>query len=293
MRYNIKSNLFPFVGSRGSCLFTVLSLLASLSYSNVRAQAPPVPAEFQATYSSLNTYLANFNTTLNAEPPSNLPLLSTAALANAGPQLVNPGTMAGVQLQLNELKAMGVQAVMVEVGFPMLYAPFLTSQGQTQAQFVSFYQQVAQLIRAAGLKVIVENDTLLANSDVSAGWDASPFYATLSWSQYQQARAQTALTIAQTMQPDYLVVVEEPSTEADNSGQSQADTPVGSASLLSQIPASLEQAGVPGMQVGAGTGASQANAVSFIQQYVAQAVDFIDFRGRFIGPLLRPGCCSW
>ena len=31
------------------------------------------------------------------------------------------------------------------------------------------------------------------------------------------------------------------------------------------------------MQVGAGTGASQANAVSFIQQYVAQAVDFIDF----------------
>ena len=231
MRYNIKSNLFPFVGSRGSCLFTVLSLLASLSYSNVRAQAPPVPAEFQATYSSLNTYLANFNTTLNAEPPSNLPLLSTAALANAGPQLVNPGTMAGVQLQLNELKAMGVQAVMVEVGFPMLYAPFLTSQGQTQAQFVSFYQQVAQLIRAAGLKVIVENDTLLANSDVSAGWDASPFYATLSWSQYQQARAQTALTIAQTMQPDYLVVVEEPSTEADNSGQSQADTPVGSASL--------------------------------------------------------------
>ncbi|HUE02930.1 MAG TPA: fibronectin type III domain-containing protein [Bryobacteraceae bacterium] len=280
MSYNMK-NLFPFVGSRGPCLFTVLSLLASLSYSNVRAQAPPVPAEFQATYSSLNTYLVNFNTTLNAQPLSNLPLLSTAALANAdanaGPQLVNPGTMAGLQLQLNELKAMGVQAVMVEVGFPMLYAPFLTSQGQTQAQFVSFYQQVAQLIRAAGLKVIVENDTLLANSDVSAGWDASPFYATLSWSQYQQARAQTALTIAQTMQPDYLVVVEEPNTEADNSGQSQADTPAGSASLLSQILASLEQAGVPGMQVGAGTGASQANAVSFIQQYVAQAVDFIDF----------------
>ena len=105
----------------------------------------------------------------------------------------------------------------------------------------------------------------------------APFYATLSWTQYQQARAQTALTIAQTMQPDYLVVVEEPSTEANNSGQSQANTPTGSASLLSQILASVEQAGVPGMKVGAGTSASQANAVSFIQQYVAQPVDFIDF----------------
>jgi len=260
--------------------FTVFTFLACLSHSNVSAQAPPIPAEFQAIYSSLNTYLVNFNTTLNAQPLSHFPLLSTAALtnadANAGPQLVNPGTIAGLQLQLNELKAMGVQAVMVEVGFPMLYAPFLTSQGQTQAQFVSFYQQVAQLIRAAGLKVIVENDTLLAY-DVSAGWDAAPFYATLSWSQYQQARAQTALTIAQTMEPDYLVVVEEPSTEAKNSGQSQANTPAGSASLLSQILASVEQARVPRMNVGAGTSASQANAVSFIQQYVAQPVDFIDF----------------
>ncbi len=277
----MKSISFPARGVRGPrLLFTVLALLASLSYCNLSAQAPPVPAEYQAIYSSLNAYLANFNTTLNAQSLSHVPLLSTAALANAdanaGPQLVNPGTLAGLQLQLNELKAMGVQAVMVEVGFPMLYAPFLTGQGQTQAQFVSFYQQVAQLIRAAGMKVIVENDTLLVN-DVSAGWDAAPFYATLSWTQYQQARAQTALTIAQTMQPDYLVVVEEPSTEANDSGQSQANTPTGSASLLSQILASLEQARVPGMKVGAGTSASQANAVSFIQQYVAQPVDFIDF----------------
>ena len=86
------------------------------------------------------------------------------------------------------------------------------------------------------MKVVVENDTLLTNSDVSAGWDASSFYATLSWTQYQQARAQTALTIAQTMQPDYLVVVEEPNTEAGNSGQSQANTPAGSASLFKPNP---------------------------------------------------------
>ena len=84
------------------------------------------------------------------------------------------------------------------------------------------------MVRAAGLKLIVENDTLLVN-DVQAGWNAAPFYATLDWAQYQQARAQTAVTVAQTMQPDYLVVVEEPDTEAANSGQNQANTPSGSA----------------------------------------------------------------
>ena len=79
------------------------------------------------------------------------------------------------------------------------------------------------MLRAAGLKLIIENNTLLT-TDVQAGWDVAPFYATLDWTQYQQARAQTALTVARLMQPDYLIVVEEPNTEAFTSGQSLANT---------------------------------------------------------------------
>lgn len=253
-------------------------LIAPVLYPCVaRAQAPAVPPVYQDLYSSLNTYLTNFNATL--PPGSGFPVLFAGNLknadGNAGPQLVNPGSMPGILLQLQELKAIGVQAVMVQVGFPILYEPFLTSQGQSYDQFVSFYQQVAASIRAAGLKLIIENDTLLTN-DVQAGWDVAPFYATLDWTQYQQARAQTALTVAQTMQPDYLVVLEEPTTEADNSGQTNANTPGGSASLLSEILTSVQQSGVPGMLVGAGTGTAQANALSFIQQYVTLPVDFID-----------------
>ena len=267
--------------SRGvPSLVAALAVVGLLLCSGAKAQAPPVPSTFQAIYSSLDTYLVNFNTTLSAQPASQISMLNTGNLknadANAGPPLANPGVMTGIQLQLQELKAMGMQAIMVEVGFPMLYEPFLSSQGQSQAQFVSFYQQIAAMVRAAGLKLIVENDTLLQNDD-QAGWSDGPFYASLSWSEYQQARAQTALTVAQTMQPDYLVVVEEPITEASNSGQSEANTPTGSASLLSQILASLQQSGAPNMQVGAGVGTSQQNALSYIQQYVALPVNFIDF----------------
>src|SRR5579871_1071259 len=255
-------------------------VLAALCLWNLENAPAQVPSQFQAIYTSLDSYLAGFNSTISGLPLSGSPVLYAGNLknadSNAGPQLISPGAMPGIQLQLQELKAMGVKAVMVEVGFPMLYEPFLTSQGQSYAAFVTFYQQIAEMIHAAGLKVIVENDTLLTG-DVQAGWDAGPFYATLDWTDYQAARAQTAATIAQTMSPDYLVVLQEPTTEANNSGQTQANTLAGSYSLLSQILAGVQKAGVPGMLVGAGTGTAQANAASYIQEYVTLPLDFIDF----------------
>jgi fibronectin type 3 domain-containing protein len=267
------------------CLFALLAL-PLLVPQRVNAQAAPVPATFQTMYTELDNYLINFNSTLGPGTSPAYPTLMTGALkaadSNVGPQLLN--AMNGTQLstdsavvaQLAELKAMGVQAVMVEVGFPMLYEPFLTSQGQSYANFIAYYQGVAGAVRAAGLKLIVENDSLL-NNDISAGWDVAPFYASLDWTQYQQARAQTALTIAQTMQPDYLVVVEEPDTEAANSGQSNVNTPSGDTAMLSLILTSLQQAGVPNMQVGAGVGSWLTGFLEFIQGFVTLPVDFIDF----------------
>src|SRR5580698_5569233 len=198
----MKLKISSFRRSRGAIsLFAALAVLGLLPYSGAIAQAPPVPSAFQAIYSSLDTYLVNFNTTLAGQPPSQISMLNTGNLknadANAGPPLINPGTMTGIQLQLQELKAMGMQAIMVEVGFPMLYEPFLASQGQSYTQWVTFSQQIAAMVRAAGLKLIVENDTLLV-TDMQANWNAGPFFASLSWTQYEQARAQTALTVAQT-----------------------------------------------------------------------------------------------
>ena len=256
------------------------AVVLSVSQPCGASTPPPVPTEFQDLYTSLDNYLGSFNTTLSSSGnPSPYPVLYTGTLtnadANAGPQLAGSGYFSGVQLQLQALKAMGVQAVMVAVGFPMLYQPFFSSQSQYQ-QMVSFYAQVATSVRALGMKLVVENNCLLAN-DVQAGWDTAPFYSTLSWDQYQAARAQTAVVIAQTMQPDYLVVLEEPDTEARMSGQSDANTVSGSSSLLSQILTALQQAGVTGVKVGAGVGTWLPQFDQYIQAYVAQPVDFIDF----------------
>jgi chitodextrinase len=258
---------------------TLAAILAFSSTCCASTPPPSVPPNFQGMYTTLNTQLATFNTTLNLLPPSKYAVQYAAELknadSNAGPLLVNSGSMTGVQRQLQELKAMGVKAIMVQVGFPMLYEPFLTGQGVSYTQFVSFYQQVASQVRAAGLKLIVENDILLAN-DVQSGWVVAPFYATLNWTQYQQARAQTAVVIAQTMQPDYLVVLEEPDTEAVNTGQSNVNTASGATTLVSLILTSVRQAGVPNMKVGAGVGTWLSGFLGFIQDFVTLPLDFID-----------------
>lgn len=239
-----------------------------------------MPAAFQNLYTQEMNYLTSFNATLSqygtgaAYPVLRAGTLSRAN-SNAGPQLLNAAYMAGLQLQLQELKALGVQAIEVEVGFPMLYEPFLTSQGQSPADYVSFYQQVAAMVRAQGLKLIVENNNLLAN-DIQAGWDSTPFYSTLDWTAYQQARAETAVTIVQTMQPDYLVVLEEPDTEAMNSGQSEANTPDGAIAMLGQILAGLQTYRQTGLKVGAGLGTWLYGFQNYIQGFVAQPMDFID-----------------
>jgi len=155
-------------------LLALLALPCSLPY-NLNAQAPPVPSTYQDLYTQLNNYLVSFNATMGPASSSAYPTLMTGSLksanGNIGPQLLN-GTNA-MQLQLNALKAMGAQAIMVQVGFPLLYEPFMTSQGQSYSAFVAYYQGLAAAVRQAGLKLIVENDTLLSN-DVSAGWDVAP-----------------------------------------------------------------------------------------------------------------------
>jgi fibronectin type 3 domain-containing protein len=272
VRFN--SRLFTAIRS---CLFAILAL--SFVYpGKANAQPAPVPSVFQDLYTSLNDSLVSFNTTLsNVGTGSSYPVLHTAVLTEAssitGPAQVEYFDI--LQAQLQAMKAMGVQAIEVECDFPMLYRPFFSSQTQFQ-QFVDFYAQVAGAVRAQGLKLIVESETLPTKDVPAGGWDVAPFYATLNWVQYQQARTQTAQLIAQTMQPDYMVVMNEPDTEANQSGQQDINTVSGATSLLSQLLVGLQQAGVPGMKVGAGVGTWSPNSLAFVQSFVAMPVDFID-----------------
>jgi len=257
----------------------IAALLFALHPGAASAQGPPppVPPEYQDLYTTLNTDLNTFNASLptSLPPYAGLATLNLSyANGNSGPQL-GTSSLSGIEIQLQELQAMGAKAILIQIGFPLLYEPFLTSLGLSYTQYSTFYQQVAADVRAAGFKLAIENDTLLSGG-ASAGWDVAPFYATLDWTQYQQARAQCAQNVAEILQPDYLVVAEEPDTESINTGQTEVDTPTGQASLVSTILPSVAAAGVPNMKVGAGVGSWLQNFQEFIEDLVPLPLDFID-----------------
>jgi fibronectin type 3 domain-containing protein len=200
---------------------------------------------------------------------------------NTGPALSGSGYMPTVLTQLQELKALGVQAIMVQVGFPVLYEPFYGSAAAL-APYTAFYSQVAQAVRAAGLKLIVENDVLLS-SDIETGWtNLVSFYSTLSWTQYEAARATMAATVAETMLPDYLVLGEEPDGEAKQTGQTNMNIALDAAQLIAGSISAVRASTHPSVKLGAGfgswLGATPPNGLAdYVAAYVALPLDYIDF----------------
>jgi len=282
-------------GSNLGVLYLLLgsaSLLAPVLKADVSAppKPPPPPAGYCSTIQGeLSGDLEAFNVLLNVPPVwtpiPGAPTLHSANLqeadANTGPQLIGPYYLPNVLIQLQELKALGVDAILVPVGFPALYEPFFGSQAALQP-YLTFYSQVAQAVKAAGLKLIVENAVLLS-SDIETGWTNLPsFYGTLDWSQYMAARATQAATIAETMQPDYLILAEEPDNEAINTGQTNLNNPADAAQMIAGEISAVRASTFSSVQLGAGFGnwmpaTGSSSLVAYLDAYVALPLDYLDY----------------
>jgi len=255
---------------------------------------PPVPAGYCSTiYNEVLPDLQAFNLLLKIPPtwtpvsdgPTKYGANLQTADASVGPQISNSTYLTTVINELTELKAMGVQAVSVPVGFPVLYAPFIGTEAEIKP-YLDFYANVAQAVKASGLKLIVDNEILLSNS-VESGWGThnptpSAFFSSLNWPEYMAGRATMAATIATTMQPDYLIVADEPDTEANASGQQNLNNPTDAAQMIQgEIDAvnALNMSTPPKMGAGFGTwmGAyPPSGLLEYIDAYIALPLDYID-----------------
>ncbi|HXM44647.1 MAG TPA: fibronectin type III domain-containing protein [Bryobacteraceae bacterium] len=290
-------------------VFCILAALPSLVYAQgvviSPATPPSVPAGYCASmYTELQGDLQAFNTVL-ATPPTWTPIpfapgASTIYAANlqwangnTGPSVGGTGYLAStVQPQLQALKALGVQAISVPVLFPILYEPFYGSQSAYQP-YLTFYTQVAQAIRAEGLKLIIDNEILFSN-DTAAGWsNMNAFYGTLTWPEYIAARATMAATIEQYMQPDYLMLANEPDTEALQTGQINLNIPADAAAMvqaeITAVKNYLSTATVtpyPKLGAGFGTWMTQAGVSSllnYLNAFTPLPLDYIDYHLLQIG----------
>ena len=243
------------------------------------ASAQTIPTQFQALHDELYISLDNFRRTLaQTWDGSRAPVAFSANLLSAhsarGEALLAPDMADAVTMEIDNLKALGVGAITLHIDFPMLYRPFHSSEAEYQ-QYLAFYTRVAEEIRARDLTLVVATQTLFSKGGQRA-WELGPYYAGLTLEEYQQGRMSVARTVATALRPDYLSVIVEPDTEADQTGKAVLGTMVGSRALLDVILGGLEGAGVSGVAVGAGVGTWQDDYRSFVESFASTSIDFID-----------------
>jgi len=152
-------------------------LILSLSAVPARAQAPPVPPGFADLHDDLAATLEAFAASLPTATVRS-PVVFSAELPNADANrledLLAPNALLGTLMALDRLADVGVEAVTVNVGFPMLYRPF-HADALAYRSYVAFYKTVAWAARRRGLKLIVKSGALLGTDPrVGAFYRAVP-----------------------------------------------------------------------------------------------------------------------
>jgi hypothetical protein len=250
-----------------------------------------VPSTYLTTYNNALSSIGTFQTTINQSwngspsPVTWAPHLLSAE-SDAYTALLSPNYYQNSVLpELQEIQATGATAVTVHISFPILYQPYYTYIGDTTnlfGQFESFYQQLINEVHARGMKLVVEAAVTENLDGTSGGTSFQPYYQTLNWTQYMSGRAQNAVNVAQLIGPDYLSVVTEPDTEANDASQPTENTPAGALALLQTQLTALQQANVTNVPIGAGAGTwitdtqGTNNFTSYIQDYAGTSVNYID-----------------
>ncbi len=258
---------------------------------NTSAEAPPiaittfapvpsgVPSAYQSLYQGLQSNIATDFALVNAQYtgvkyPVNYSVCLNNANQNTG--LRTTFTTATVDPELDAAQALGLNAVMVTLGFPMFDQYFWEFQGQTPSQaqqtvqnYLTYYELVAQDIHGRKdvnghpMRLIIEANPMLTVDNPGTKLNPTAYYQSLSFATYEQRRAANTVTTAKYVQPDYLIVQSEPDTDARDDYRPELNTPATDVAMVQLIVNDLAAADVPGLhttvKLGSGMGAWQSN----------------------------------
>lgn len=173
-------------------------------------QPPPSPAEFSALYEELSSNLSTRENELRANwngvhaPVIYATTLLTAS-SNNGVKLLDPTFRSGNSLTLSRLAGLGVRGIVLQINYPILTSLFTADA----PAYLTAFGEIADEIRALGLKVIVEHNVLLPGH---SALDPAAYYAALSKTRFGQENYVEVKDIIEQIQPDYLSIVTEPDT---------------------------------------------------------------------------------
>jgi len=179
-----------------------------------------VPSEYQTLYTLLEGKLDSFNQKVKESwNGSKHPVVFSAGLItanpNAGDALLQPSTFDTTVKYLDKLKSLGVKAVAIDINFPLLTPEFHQNEAKYN-QYLDFYKRLFSEVRKRGLKTTVEVQAIFSYYSTL---NVEPYYQSLTFDEYKKGKLAMIKLIASELQPDYITVANEPSTEAANTGQ--------------------------------------------------------------------------
>ena len=193
-------------------VYIVILFLISCNKESTTAtdDETPYPQEYAELYEELSGNLSTREAELrdiwNGSPTQvifSATLLS--ASSNNGSKLFDATFREGDRLILNSLAALGVKGIVIQINYPILTQDFTPDA----ANYLSAFSEIADEIRALGLKVIVEHNVLLPGY---SSLDPASYYSSLTKTSFGQQSYLEVLSIVQEINPDYLSLVTEPGT---------------------------------------------------------------------------------
>lgn len=247
-----------------------------------------MPTQYQSLYSQLQGYISSDDELISALwDGSSYPVRYAAELltadANAGPGILQSNTQQVMNEELSGEKSLGLQAITVQIGFPIFEPAFYMASGQSAVEaqssvqtWLGYYQTLVQAIHSQGLKIIVESNPLLSSFIYSqSSFNPGAYFQSIGFPTYKAKRSQHNIIVAQQIKPDYLLLQTEPDTDAINDYRSELNDPSQDVPMISQFVLDLENAGIPSLhssiQLGAGAGAWQPEWQQYISGFAAIA----------------------
>ena len=197
-------------------IFFIGTLLNYVNAHQVQKHVPAeVPVEFQEHYTQLETKLDELNDYLAAQwdGTKHPVIFSTELLAastNRGEKILDPLVFEAIKLNLDAFLTLGVSGISFDIKYPSLTPPF-----PRWDEYLEFYRNVAQEVRNRNFTLFVAMQTAFTDSIFGhLGAD----YTGLTLEQYKTDKRQMAEIIIRELQPDYLTIEAEPTTQAMNTG---------------------------------------------------------------------------
>lgn len=198
-----------------TALLLGLGLLLSLP-----ARAQDVPPAYQALYTAIEAKLGSIEDEIAGHGDGAQPCLGFSADllgANTTVQktkLLNPAVQAFAFAMLDALDALGLNAVRLNIGYPILAPGF-----PDQAQYLDFYKRLAADVRARGMTLFIKANTVPSNPTYGfVDPVVAQYMDGLAAERYKTEKRQMIEVVLDELRPDYYTVENEPTTMRDAIG---------------------------------------------------------------------------